>query len=424
MSDGVMHGFWTSLQTAEQRLEAEASEAERSLYRTIYGYKSRVMRVRAALAASGPIARQTVTAKLEGIKLDAIWDILFSAVRDMALYYGGSVVLGTALGAGLGALAGGVGAIPGAAIGFEGGVLLGNWVMMFLGLKMLAAGLVDTIPPALRLYVDGFRAAWGPAEKDHPDARYMANYALGEQMAAHRFADGHVLMIMGILIALVAYLTRGKSEEALMKAIRDSERLGSKMADWLAENKEQLLKDKRLLPKVRERVAQEEEAPQLSKKPRVASQPKSSGVPDAANDSKITPPPSGDSPSQLARGWQGSGSYPGVDSWSDTTLPKGTYVVGASPGQSQFYTTLDGFNATDGSAESYYQNLQIGPNTANPSYPPYRSGVTIYQVNTEDLSAASSNALANPQFGPGGARQFFIPDYKSSLTPVYSVPFK
>ena len=84
MSDGVMHGFWTSLRTAEQRLEAEASEAERSLYRTIYGYKSRVMRVRAALAASGPIARQTVTAKLEGIKLDAIWDILFSAVRDMA----------------------------------------------------------------------------------------------------------------------------------------------------------------------------------------------------------------------------------------------------------------------------------------------------------------------------------------------------
>ena len=29
-------------------------------------------------------------------------------------------------------------------------------------------------------------------------------------MAAHRFADGHVLMIMGILIALVAYLTREK----------------------------------------------------------------------------------------------------------------------------------------------------------------------------------------------------------------------
>jgi hypothetical protein len=127
--------------------------------------------------------------------------------------------------------------------------------------------------------VDGFRAAWGPAEKDRPDARYMANYALGEQMAAHRFADGHVLMIMGILVALVAYLTRGKSEEALMKAVRDSERLGPKMADWLAKNKEQLLKDKRLLPKVRERVAQEEEAPQLSKKPRVASQPKVSETP-------------------------------------------------------------------------------------------------------------------------------------------------
>jgi len=134
--------------------------------------------------------------------------------------------------------------------------------------------------------------------------------------------------------------------------------------------------------------------------------------------------PGNSSPSQLARSWQGSVSYPGVDSWTDVNLPKGTYVVGAAPGQSEFYTTLEGFNGTDGTAESYYQNLQIGPNTTNPSFPPYRSGVTIYQVNTEALPAASSNALANPQFGPGGKPQLFIPGYQGSLTPIYSIPFK
>ena len=269
MFDGELTSFWNSLQQAEQRIEAEATEAERNLYRTVYGYKSRVMRLRAALAASGPLARQVVARKLEGIKLDAIWDILFSAVRDMALYYGGSVVLGTAVGAGLGSLAGGVGAIPGAALGFEAGNLLGEWVMMFLGLKMLAEGLTNTIPTALRLYVQGFRLAWGPVEGDRPDARYSADYQHGESMAAHRFAEGHVLMIMGILIAMVAYLLRGKSEEALMQAVRKSERLGTKMADWLAENKEKLLKEESLKPKAAERApSQETEPDPLSKKTR------------------------------------------------------------------------------------------------------------------------------------------------------------
>ncbi|GLQ89398.1 DUF6861 domain-containing protein [Dyella flagellata] len=259
MSDGMLDSFWNSLQRAEYRLEAEASDVGRNVYRTIYGYQGRVMRLREALADSGPIARQTVMRKLEGISLDAVWDILFSAVRDMALYYGGSVVLGTAVGAGLGSLAGGVGAIPGAAIGFEAGNLLGEWVLMFLGLKMLAEGLVDTIPQALRLYVEAFRIAWGPVAQDRPDAPYSADYHHSEDMAAHRFAEGHVLMIIAILIALVAYLTRGKSEKALMDAIRKSERLGSKFADWLEANKGKLLEDERLKPKIRERAAGEKE---------------------------------------------------------------------------------------------------------------------------------------------------------------------
>ena len=269
MSDGGLHSFWNSLQRAEQRIEAEAKATERDLYRTVYGYKSRVMRLRSALAKSGPIAFQTVSRKLEGIDLKVIWPILFSAVRDMALYYGGSVVLGTAVGAGLGSLAFGFGAIPGAAIGAEAGSVVGDWVLIYLGLQMLAEGLVNTIPPALRLYVQGFRLAWGPVDSDRPDARYSADYHQGEDMAAHRFADGHVLMIIAILMAMVAYLTRGKSEEALMQAVRKSERLGTKMADWLADNKEKLLKEESLKPKLLPRAEPaKEEAPQAIKRPR------------------------------------------------------------------------------------------------------------------------------------------------------------
>jgi hypothetical protein len=259
MSDGMLDSFWGSIQRAEQRLEAEARDATRTLYRTLYSYESRVMRLRWALEASGPLARKEIAGKLKGISLDAIWDILISVVKDIALYYGGSIVLGTAVGAGLGSLAFGAGAVPGAALGFEAGVVLGDWVMMFLGLKMLAEGLIDTIPQAASCYVEGFRAAWGPASSDRPDACHSAGYAPSKETAALRFAHGHVLMIMAILIAMVAYLTRGKSKEALFKAVGDSKRLGSTVANWLKENEGKLLKEESLQPKMRPRPEPEAE---------------------------------------------------------------------------------------------------------------------------------------------------------------------
>ena len=287
MSDGVLHSFWSSLQRAEQRLEAEARDAERSLYRTLYGYESRVMRLRWALEASGPLARKEIAGKLKSVSLDAIWHILISIVKDIALYYGGSVVLGTAVGAGLGSLVFGAGAIPGAALGFEAGMVLGEWVMMFLGLKMIAEGMIDTIPPAMSCYADGFRAAWGPAASDRPNASYLAGYAPSKETAAQRFAHGHVLMIMAILIAMVAYLTRGKSKEALFKAVGDSKRLGSKVADWLKENEEKLLKEESLQPKVRPRPESPQETSQAkteqAKPQRRPSKPEVSNVPKAVS---------------------------------------------------------------------------------------------------------------------------------------------
>jgi filamentous hemagglutinin len=99
-------------------------------------------------------------------------------------------------------------------------------------------------------------------------------------------------------------------------------------------------------------------------------------------------------------------------------------VVGASPGQSPFFTTIKGFDSTGGTAEGYYEGLQVQPNTTNPNYPMYRPGVTVYKVNTDSTPAATGNTLANPQYGPGNVPQLFIPGYDTSLTPLYSIPFK
>jgi filamentous hemagglutinin len=93
------------------------------------------------------------------------------------------------------------------------------------------------------------------------------------------------------------------------------------------------------------------------------------------------------------------------------------------PGQSPYYTTLAGFYGTGGTAEGFYEGLQIQPNLTSPAYPPYRNGVTIYQV-VSDTKAAAGTALANPQFGSGGVGQVFIPNYQNVLIPLYSIPFK
>ncbi|GLQ87153.1 DUF6861 domain-containing protein [Dyella flagellata] len=251
--------LWLMLHRIEDRVESRVTWAERQLSQTIYSYKSRVERLRSALADSRSIAWQAIVLKLEGIDLSMIWEILYSALHDIALYYGGSVVLGTAIGAGAGAFAGGVGAVPGAAIGMAAGAELGGWVLTFLGLAMVAKGLTDTIPQAMVCYKDGFRAAWEPTTQEGSGARAAVNPAASEKLAAHRFADGHVLMVVGMLIALMFYLTKGGNEEALLlKAVRGSKRLGPKVADWLVKNKEALMKHPALRPRMFKRELPEE----------------------------------------------------------------------------------------------------------------------------------------------------------------------
>ena len=126
----------------------------------------RVSRVRRALDDSGPIARRMIVERLSGIDLSSIWGILVSAGQDIALYYGGSVLIGGAIGGFGGAFVGGVGALPGAAAGAAAGSYVGGAVLAMLGLKSLVEGLAQSIPDALRCYEDGFLKAWGPLRQD------------------------------------------------------------------------------------------------------------------------------------------------------------------------------------------------------------------------------------------------------------------
>lgn len=112
--------------------------------------------------------------------------------------------------------------------------------------------------------------------------------------------------------------------------------------------------------------------------------------------------------SDIARSWQGRGSYAGIDNWRNITLQEGKYVVGGLPGQSNFYTTISGLSRTGLSATSLWEGLQVQPNAVLG----YRGSVGIYEI-TRSTSAAFGTTYANPAFGGGGLPQIFIPNYNN-----------
>lgn len=58
--------------------------------------------------------------------------------------------------------------------------------------------------------------------------------------AAFQFGHGHVLLIIAMLSALLAYLSRGRERGAVLQEIRSSAKLGPKVADWLVHNEGRL----------------------------------------------------------------------------------------------------------------------------------------------------------------------------------------
>ena len=209
----------------------------------------RVSRVRQAIDDSGPMAQRMIAQTLSGINLSTIWDILVSACQDIALYYGGSVAAGGFAGGVGGAFFGGVGALPGAAAGAAAGGYVGGWVLAMLGLKSLVEGLAQAIPDALRYYEKGFLEAWGPTRHDYQHG-FGPSTRGDPRTAAFYLANGHVIMISAILAGLVAYLTRGRGDKAVLLAeIRQSPRLGPKVAQWVEQNEDQLRRHPALQPR-------------------------------------------------------------------------------------------------------------------------------------------------------------------------------
>jgi hypothetical protein len=120
------------------------------------------------------------------------------------------------------------------------------------------------------------------------------------------------------------------------------------------------------------------------------------------------------SPADLAAAFQGRDAYRGVDAWQNVTLQAGTKVYAGEPGVSGFFTSEGVAESVGNDATALNEGLQIVSRTGM-----YRPGLTEFTL-TQDVQAARSIALANPQYGAGGLEQFFIPNWSDIMDPMVS----
>jgi len=110
-------------------------------------------------------------------------------------------------------------------------------------------------------------------------------------------------------------------------------------------------------------------------------------------------------PSQLARSWQGTGKYIGVDDYVDTVVKKGTILYRGEPNGTEYFTTLDAIEQSGGDATNVFEGLQVEKHPIHG----YRGEMQGYVFN-EEIASAYGITNANPQFGKGGLPQYFVPN--------------
>lgn len=115
-------------------------------------------------------------------------------------------------------------------------------------------------------------------------------------------------------------------------------------------------------------------------------------------------------PSEIAKSWQGTGKYPGIDDYVDVTVEKGTVLYRGEPNGTEYFTTIDAIEQSGRDATKLFEGLQV---EKNPIYG-YRGEMQGYIFN-EDIASAYGIANANPQFGKGGLPQYYVPDVQALI---------
>ena len=122
-------------------------------------------------------------------------------------------------------------------------------------------------------------------------------------------------------------------------------------------------------------------------------------------------------PSEIARSWQGTGKYPGIDDYVDVIVEKGTVLYRGEPNGTEYFTTLDAIEQSGRDAMKLFEGLQVEKNPIHG----YRGEMQGY-IFKEDVASAYGITNANPQFGKGGLPQYYVPDVQDLIDKGILIP--
>jgi hypothetical protein len=202
----------------------------------------RIKSVRTAFIHAEWEAGRLLRRRFSDIDISSILNELIDVVTQMAMIVAGSVLTGGAIGAGVGAFLGGAGAIPMGAAGAAMGLQVSTWILGILGLTSVAEFFVEGLPRIGEYYLTGINIAWKGPRGEEGLNPFSRDDPFAEDRAAHHIALGHVEVVVLLLGAIVAYITRGRGNANVLAQEMRASPKGARLGEWMLKHEEALKK--------------------------------------------------------------------------------------------------------------------------------------------------------------------------------------
>lgn len=227
----------------------------------------RVDSVRRAFYQAETMAGNLLYQRFADLDVKNILADLLGIATQMAMIVAGSAVTGGMLGAGIGAFAGGAGAIPGGVAGTAIGFKVSGWILGALGIASLAEFFVEGLPRIGDYYLRGIGIAWDGTRGEEGLNAFSQDSPFAISQAAHYIAIGHVEIVMLLLGAMVSYLTRGRGDAGTLAQQMAASPKGARIGQWMLKHEEALKQRPDLQVPERRKGAAKEPQPMQPNRP-------------------------------------------------------------------------------------------------------------------------------------------------------------
>jgi len=243
-------------QEIENRITHEMGYQGGASYRTQFNERApslslnirRINSVRSAFNRGEWEADRLLRQRFSDLDISSILKELIEVVAQMAMIVAGSALTGGAIGAGFGSLLGGAGAIPMGAAGAMMGMQVSTWILGMLGLSSITEFFAEGLPRIGEYYLQGIAIAWEGARGERGLNPFSQDDPFAEDRAAHHIALGHVEVVVLLLGAIVAYITRGRGNANVLAQEMRASPKGARLGEWMLKHEDALKKRPDLQP--------------------------------------------------------------------------------------------------------------------------------------------------------------------------------